>query len=230
HSIEQYLRTVRILFDWFEDQSLLFLNPARALVIAKPPRRVRWTLSDSQVRTILALPDPSSPGGLRDRALVEVAYASAVRRQELTAMSMYDIDLQQAAVRVLGKGRKERMLPLGRNGVKYLENYLKHGRPKLLKDNIDCPALWISRRTRRGLTDDGIARIIKKLGRHAALPHTLTCHVFRRTCATEMLRNGAHPEMVRMLLGHSSLKNLAQYLCINIADIRRMHRRSNPGK
>jgi site-specific recombinase XerD len=230
HTIEQYLRSARLFFGWLEQQSLLFLDPASSLVIAKPSRRVRWVLSEAQVRTLLAQPDPSRAEGLRDRALLEVAYATAVRRGELAAMDVCDIDRKQALVRVRGKGSRDRMLPLGRNALRQLALYFEHGRPRLLKDSIDCPALWVARRTRGRIADDGIGQLLGRLGEQAGLPRPLTCHVLRRSCATQMLRNGAHPEAVRMLLGHSTLGTLAQYLAVTVADIRRMHSQSNPGK
>jgi len=230
HSLLQYLTTVRLFFAWLEAESMLFINPAAELVIPKPPRVVRWILSAQQITAVLNVPDVSRPVGLRDRALLEVAYATAVRREELTGISIFDVDLTQATVRVLGKGRRERMLPLGRHGARYLARYLKHARSKLLRNNIDSSALWISLLTARALTDEGIAQVFERIGQQAALRRNLTCHVFRRTCATQMLRNGAHPETVRMLLGHSTMKNLAQYLNITIGDIRSMHKASNPGK
>ena len=94
----------------------------------------------------------------------------------------------------------------------------------------DASALWLSQITGERLFSNSIAAMLRKLGNKAALPHGLTCHTFRRTCATELLRNGAHPEMVRMMLGHSSLNTLAQYLRVTINDIKSMHENSNPGQ
>jgi site-specific recombinase XerD len=176
-------------------------------------------------------------------------------------LTIYDVDLPNRTVRVLGKGRKERVLPIGKHAAGHLRDYLQHGRPKLLKrraasqsgsklragatfscssqptltnqrpkETIEETALWLSHNTGEPLFADGVTFALRKLGKQAGLPQALTCHVFRRTCATAILRNGAHPEMVKTMLGHSSLKSLAQYLRVTIQEIKRMHAHSKPGR
>jgi len=230
HTIELYLTTVRRLFAWLEKQDLLFLNPATDLIVAKADRTARWVLSEQEIKTVLAVPDLSTPVGQRNRAILETAYATAVRRQELIGLTVYDVDLREKTIRVLGKGRKQRMLPLGKHAAQHIAAYLSHGRPKMLGRRPDNPALWLSYRDGKALRHDATGQFFRCLGKKAGLKKPLTCHVLRRTCATALLRNGAHPEMVRMLLGHSSLKTLAQYLNISIRDVFDLHRRSNPGK
>ena len=230
HTIELYLRVVRMFFHYLEDQSSIFINPAASFIIPKPKRNLGWVLSSEDIQNILAVPDLSTPLGQRDRAILELAYTTGVRIGELANLSVYDVDSPNQTVRVLGKGKRERTLPLGKHTVRYLKAYLQNTRPKLLKNTLDTEALWISNHTGKKLSDDGIAQVLKQIGKVAGLSQNLSCHVFRRTCASEMLRNGAHPEMVKRMLGHNSMKTLSQYLQVTINDIRNMHKNSRLGK
>ncbi len=147
HTVELYLRVVRKFFADLDSRSLIFVNPAAGLVVGKPERKLRWTLSDAEVRRVLAVPDLSIPTGLRDRAMIELLYAAGLRIGELAGLRVDDVDIANQTIRVLGEGRKERVLPIGKHAVRHLRDYVKHGRPKLLKEGIDEPALWLSIKT-----------------------------------------------------------------------------------
>ena len=230
HTIELYLRVVRMFFHYLEDHSFIFINPAANFIIPKPKRKLGWVLSAEDIDKILAVSNIATCLGQRNRAILELAYTTGVRIGELAYLSVYDVDIPNQTVRLLGKGKKERILPLGKHAVHYLKVYLQNSRSTLVKENLDIDALWISNNTGRKLSDDGIAQLLKSIGKTAGLSQNLTCHVLRRTCATEMLRNGAHPEMVKRMLGHNSMKTLTQYLQVTIKDIRNMHKNSRLGK
>ena len=228
-SLDRYLRTVRQFFGWLENQQQLFLNPALGLEIPKTPRKLLPVPSEEEVTRLLAQPNVNTSWGLRDRALLETMYATGARREELHRMDSEHLDLDNGLVRVLGKGRRERMLPLGKQAIQWLGQYLKNARPKLLRERTDERALWIDRHGQR-LGYPMFHQIVRVHARGASLVTPFTPHSLRRACATHMLRRGAHPLQLQLLLGHSSLKHLGAYLRLSITDLQRAHAQTNPGR
>ena len=139
-----------------------------------------------------------------------------------------DVALEAGTLRVTGKGRKERVLPLTKAAVRWLGRYTQHTRPKLLKGKLDEPALWIDLHGGR-LASPALDAVVKKCARKARL-RRITVHTLRRACATHLLQNGAHPFFVKELLGHATMKHLAHYLRLSIADVKAMHRQSRLGR
>jgi integrase/recombinase XerD len=228
-SIEIYLRSMRQFFSWLESSQILFLNPAAGLVIPAPERKLLPVPSEEEIRRLLVQPNVHTNCGLRDRALLETAYSTGARGKELCGLQLKDLDLEQGLVRVLGKGKKQRMLPLGQEAVRWLKQYIAEARAKLLKGRTDESALWL---TTRG-TPLGYMPWAQLLRRHvqgASLTTPVSPHSIRRACATHMLRHGAHPLQLQLLLGHSSLKTLSQYLRLTIAEIKATHAQSPPGR
>jgi integrase/recombinase XerD len=228
-SLEVYLRTVRQFFGYLETQQILFLNPAADLVIPCPPRKLLPVPSEEEMMRVIVQPDVSTWTGLRDRALLEMAYSTGARRQELSELKVSDVDLAQGTVRVLGKGKKERILPLGKQARSWLERYLAEARPQLLDENTGEVALWIDRQAKK-LGYFAFEQLIKRHAKAAGVSTPISPHSFRRACATHMLRQGAHPVQLQMLLGHSSLHNLSQYLRLTITELKETHAKSNLGQ
>ena len=141
---------------------------------------------------------------------------------------MTDPNNDRRTLRVLGKGRKERVVPTGWNAGDWLARYLKEARPQLAADDEACDALWISRHG-KAMTYHGLAEVLKRLTRKAGL-RPFGHHAIRRACATHMLQAGAHPSQIQLLLGHSGLKTLSQYLRVSITELQQAHARQNPGK
>lgn len=221
------LRTLRKFFGWLEETGQLFWNPCGELSLPRSPRKLLPVPSEKQMRQLLAQPKLATPVGQRDRALLEVAYGCGLRREELLRLDVLDVDLKSERLRVQGKGRRERVVPLGRHAKEWLGQYLDHSRPRLLKEAIDERALWISRQGGR-ISIPSVHAIVRRHGAAAGL--RLSAHDLRRACATHMLRNGAHPVQIQLLLGHANLKHLGQYLRVSIRDLRQMHQNSKPGK
>jgi len=228
-----YMRSVRNLSNWMESEGMLFDNPARNV---KPPRyqkKLPTVHSEKDISRLLEQPSPTTAEGIRDRALLEIGYSCALRREELARLTLHDPDFLQNTLRIIGKGSRERMLPLARQSAAWLRNYTDNARKELLKrnksDDSATDALWINH-TGRPLTGQGINGILKQHGRDAAIKPAITIHALRRACATHMLRNGAHPIQIQMLLGHADMSHLSQYLRLTITDIKKMHQNSNPGK
>ena len=231
-SLEVFLRAGRNLFNWMEAEGMLFDNPAAALKTPKYERKLLPVPSEAELRRLLAQPAVTTPVGIRDRAILEVGYCCALRREELARLTLRDPDFLQKTLRVLGKGSRERMLPLGEEAFTWLRRYVEDARPALLGRNAAAAALdvlWIST-DGKPFGGQGISVMLKKYGRAAKLSVNITPHSLRRACATHMLQRGAHPVQIQMLLGHATMRHLAQYLRLTITDIKRMHAQSRPGK
>lgn len=228
-TIELYLRSVRKFFTYLEGNGYLFINPAERLIVPHAERKLHFVPEVKEVAKLLAMPDVTTTYGLRDRAMLETAYSSGTRIEELEKLDLADLNIREATLRVKGKGNKERILPLGKEAVKWLAEYVHTARPKMLIGNQVEEALFLNCRGERwGI--QGMSKTISKYGKEANFPYPVTVHFLRRCCATHMLRNGAHPVEIQMLLGHSTFKTLSQYLRLNISDIMETHSRSKPGR
>lgn len=229
NTVVSYLTAIQSLFKYLEDRQELFINPAASLIIPIRKRRLQPVPTEDEVKKILARPDVSTPSGIRDRALLETLYGSGVRVTELRMMDIYDVNLKQGLARVLGKGEKERMVPLSRLSIFWTNAYLNDVRPGFAKHNPGNPALWMGPRGSR-LHLLSIERNIHDYGIKAGIKCPVTPHALRRACATHMLRNGAHPAAIQMLLGHATLESLSHYLKITITDMIKTHSRGKVGK
>jgi len=227
-SVELYCRTARRFFDWLTDTQRIFVNPGAEFVIPRVKYNIRDVPSEEDVRRLLEAPDTNTAVGLRDRAIMETAYGTGARVSEVVGLEIGDVELQDGRVRLRGKG-KERLVPLGRQACHWIKCYLHVARPTLLGERPAGRALWIGSYG-KPLSDPAVRVQIRKHAASAGIPPPLSPHSLRRACATHMLRNGAHPEQIRVLLGHADLKTLSQYLQVSLKDLKAMHERSNPGK
>jgi len=227
--IEGSLRAVKLFFDFLQDDGVLFENPARKLKIPKSPVILGHVLTEGEIKRLITMPNLATNEGMRDRAIMETLYSTGIRQAELLGLAVCDVDLDRMTVRVTGKRKKVRVLPLGRQAVKYLNLYLQHARPWLLRFVENPPeALWISRR-RVPVDKNTFSRMLTGYCREAGV-ELLGVHTFRRSCATHMLQNGAHPVVVAQLLGHSNLSSLAHYLRTTITELKQAHARTVLGR
>ena len=228
-TIESALRAASLFFRFSEENGDLFENPARRLKIRKAPVIMGTILTEKEILQLLAAPDLTRPRGLRDRAILEVLYSTGMRRGEAAALSIFDVQPDEATVSVTGKGRKQRLLPLGRHAVKYLRLYLHEARQSFTPRLCPSPdALWLDR-YRKALSAQGLADVISLAGRKAKLDKPVDAHTLRRSCATHMLRGGAHPVAVARMLGHTGLRSLSHYLSTTITDLMQAHAQTKPG-
>ena len=229
HSICSFLQSMKMTFTFMEDRAILFDNPTRDMIITKPKPELGLVLTQQEIRDLLAQPDLTTPHGVRDRAIIETFYGAGVRLGECAAITIYDVDVDNQTVTVTGKGSKQRIIPIGRHAAKYLGLYLRDARKRLLRDDLPPEELWLGRGGGRPLGAATLRQIIKRHADAADLPEETDTHCLRRTCATHMLRGGAHPVAVAQMLGHSDLSSLAHYLKTTIADLKNTHEQSNPG-
>lgn len=228
-SISLYLRAVRKLFNYLEDTGQVFINPANSLIIPRAKTIIKPVPTQKQMQQLLSQPDISKPTGIRDRAVMETFYSTGIRLEELISMNIYDMDLKQGRVKVTGKGNKERVVPMGKKAVFWTDQYLKNVRSQFLRNRPDQHALWLGFQGKR-INLLIVERFINDYGKQAKIRHPVTPHALRRACATHMLKNGAHPVQIQMLLGHASLKSLGQYLKVTITDMMKTHSKGKPGK
>lgn len=219
---------LRAFFKWLTRQRVLSVNPASELVLPKLERRLpRAVLNEAEIETVLAIPDTTDVLGLRDRAILETFYSTAMRRTELCRLGVWDIDAERGtALIVRGKGKRDRVVPIGERALLWLGRYREHARPELVVPP-DEGVLFLSRRgdpLAPNYLTGRVSRIIAsaKLGKRGA------CHLFRHSVATIMLDNGADIRFIQELLGHVEVSTTQIYTQVSIRALKRVHARTHP--
>ncbi len=184
-------------------------------------------LAVEQVDTLLSQPDVATPRGLRDRALIELLYATGLRVSELVGLKATDLNLEAGYLTCLGKGSKERLVPIGDTAAIWVQQYVKEGRPALLR-NRPSPRLFVNARDGGVLSRSGFWRILAAYGRQAGLPRGLSPHVLRHSFATHLLEHGADLRAIQMMLGHADLSTTQIYTHVLEARMRALYDRFHP--
>lgn len=226
-STARMLSAVRRLFQHLYREKIRDDDPSALLASPKLPQRLPKDLSEAQVERLLQAPTVEEPIELRDKAMLEVLYATGLRVSELVGLTMSDVSLRQGVVRVIGKGNKERLVPLGEEAVYWLEQYLVHGRPWLLNgQSLDI--LFPSNRARQ-MTRQTFWHRIKHYAQLAGIDsEKLSPHVLRHAFATHLLNHGADLRVVQMLLGHSDLSTTQIYTHVATERLRQLHQQHHP--
>ncbi len=226
-SSARMLSAIRRLFQYLYREKARDDDPSALLSSPKLPQRLPKDLSEAQVERLLQAPCLDRPIELRDKAMLELLYATGLRVSELVGLSMSDISLRQGVVRVIGKGNKERLVPLGEEAVHWLESYLEHGRPWLLNgQSIDV--LFPSQRAQQ-MTRQTFWHRIKHYAVIAGIDsEKLSPHVLRHAFATHLLNHGADLRVVQMLLGHSDLSTTQIYTHVATERLRQLHQQHHP--
>ena len=223
-----HLGAVQRFFAWLCRENLLPANPAADLDLPrKLPRSLPRSLSLAEVETILAVPDVSDPLGVRDRAILETLYGTALRRREIVNLDVGDVDRARGIVLVRrGKGGKDRLAPLGAQALAWVERYLEKCRP-LLEVSAHETALFLSGYGGR-LSPNYLGNWVRRTIDAAQIGKTGSCHLFRHACATHLLENGADLRMIQELLGHARLDTTQIYTAVSITQLREVHARCHP--
>jgi len=222
------LRAIKSFFRFLTEENYLVADPARGVSYAREPKKLpRSILTQSEAKKILHAPDTKTVLGYRDRAILEVLYSSAIRRKELSDLLLQDIDTEEGLIRVNeGKGKKDRIVPLGKIACRYLENYIKAVRPSLIRHPYENHLFLSLRGTQ--LQRNDISIIARYYAEKSKIKKRVTTHTFRHTCATLMLRNKANIRHIQELLGHSSLNSTQIYTSVSIADLKEVHSKCHP--
>lgn len=220
------LSALKSFYRFLQEESLRPDNPALPLRGPKTLRTLPKTLSEKEVEDLIDRTGKDSPAGLRDAALVEVLYATGLRVSELTGLTLMQLDLEAPLIRTMGKGSKERLVPLGRSAHLALKTYLEKGRPALVKHPMTS---WVFLNRRGGrLTRQGFWKILKGYGTQAGISKKLSPHTLRHTFATHLLEGGADLRSIQTLLGHADISTTQIYTQITREHLREVYRRYHP--
>lgn len=226
-SSARMLSAIRRLFQYLYREKARDDDPSALLASPKIPQRLPKDLSEAQVERLLQAPCIDEPIELRDKAMLELLYATGLRVSELVGLSISDVSLRQGVVRVIGKGNKERLVPLGEESVYWLENYLEYGRPWLLNGQ-SLDVLFPSKRAQQ-MTRQTFWHRIKHYAVIAGIDsEKLSPHVLRHAFATHLLNHGADLRVVQMLLGHSDLSTTQIYTHVATERLRQLHQQHHP--
>ncbi|MBM3156530.1 MAG: tyrosine recombinase XerC [Chloroflexi bacterium] len=225
-SISRKLSALRSFYRYLNRENLVGADPLSTVSAPKLEKRLPTFLTIDEITRLLKAPDTSTPQGLRDRAILELLYASGLRLSEIVSLDMSDVDLNSRQLRAWGKGAKERIVLMGIPAAKALQRYVKQGRPQL-SGKKSTSALFLNRFGNR-VAERRIQYIIKKYARQAGMDTRVFTHIFRHTFATHMLDGGADLRAVQELLGHVRLATTQVYTHVSQNQIRRTYLAAHP--
>lgn len=225
-TLSRYLSVFRQFYQWMLRQSLIASDPTALVESPKLGRGLPKALSESQVEALLNAPPVDTAVGLRDRTMLELMYATGLRVSELVNLELANVNRNQGVVRVMGKGAKERLVPLGDEALDWLQKYLDSARTELLK-GADCSQLFVTAR-RQGMTRQAFWYAVRRHARAAGVTQHVSPHVLRHSFATHLLNHGADLRVVQLLLGHSDLSTTQIYTHIAREGLKRIHEKHHP--
>ncbi|QXO17816.1 MULTISPECIES: site-specific tyrosine recombinase XerD [Vibrio] len=221
------LSAIRRLFQYLHREKIRSDDPSALLVSPKLPKRLPKDLSEEQVEALLSAPNPEDPIELRDKAMLELLYATGLRVTELVSLTMENISLRQGVVRVIGKGGKERLVPMGENAIEWIETFISQGRSYLLGEQTS-DVVFPSKRAQQ-MTRQTFWHRIKHYAIIAGIDvELLSPHVLRHAFATHLLNYGADLRVVQMLLGHSDLSTTQIYTHVATERLKQLHSEHHP--
>ncbi len=219
------LASIRAYFSFLHDASVITVDPTQGVGTPRVGRRVPSVIPSVDLRILLDAPDPTTAVGLRDRAILELLYATGIRASELCGLTVSSADRASGTLRVFGKGSKERLVPLHRHCVARLTSYIESGRPSLTKRPTD--ALFVSVRG-NPLSPDALRRLLKRHLAAAGVSQGYSPHTLRHSFATHMLEEGADLRTVQELLGHVALTTTQFYTHVSMKRLQDVHRQAHP--
>ncbi|WP_034412202.1 site-specific tyrosine recombinase XerD [Derxia gummosa] len=225
-SANRWLSSLRGFFRWALRERHVVADPTLNIDSARQAPRFPDTLTEAQVDALLNAPDTGTPLGLRDRAMLEVMYATGLRVSELVSLRMFEISLDDHVLRVLGKGARERLVPLGEEAVDWLRHYLARARPSLLgmRQSDD---VFVTNRA-EGMTRQMFWVLVKRHALKAGIEVPMSPHTLRHAFATHLLNHGADLRVVQMLLGHADIGTTQIYTHVARERLRQLHEQHHP--
>jgi integrase/recombinase XerD len=222
------LGAVKRFFRWLVKRRVLEWSPAEALELPRVETRLpKAVLSLAEAEKVLALPDVTTPRGLRDRAILEVLLSTGIRRQELVELRLFDLDVSGGAVTIRqGKGKKDRMIPIGERALAWVERYLEEARPCFVVEP-DQGALFLTTHC-QGLSPEALTKTVRAYVNAAELGKSGSCHLFRHTMATLMLEGGADIRFIQAMLGHADISATQIYTRVAIRKLKEVYERTHP--
>jgi len=225
-SLSRYLSGYRQFYRWMIRERMINEDPTALIESPKLGRGLPKALGESQVEALLQAPDTGRPLGLRDRAMLELMYATGLRVSELTGLQLANLNTSQGVIRVVGKGRKERLVPLGEEAMDWLDRYLTTSRPVLLKGS-QSPFVFVTAR-KTAMTRQAFWYMVRRHALAADISKVISPHMLRHSFATHLLNHGADLRVVQLLLGHSDLSTTQIYTHIAREGLKRLHEAHHP--
>ena len=225
-----HMTDVKMFYRWLVKQNYLLYSPLENIELPKMPKALpKSVLSEKEIEHLMSQPDITRPAGLRDRAMMEVFYSTGIRRSELLALKLHDVDRHRGLMRVTkGKGQKDRIVPIGDRALHWLQRYLQDSRPHLVVAASE-PTLFISKYgTKIGRTT--ITQRFTEYRQAAGIQKPGSVHIFRHTTATVMLDHGADIRHIQALLGHEDLSTTQIYTQVAITQLKAVHNQTHPAK
>jgi integrase/recombinase XerD len=227
-TVARHLVTLRNFFRFAQIQEIVPADPSINLESPKIRRSLPGYLRLEEVERLLAQPNAATPLGLRDRAMLEVLYSTGLRVSELIGLKIADLDSKVGCVRCIGKGDKERIVPVGRKAIGMVEKYLRDARPKLLgKGKPASSALFVNRRG-GPISRVAVWKILSAYGRRAGLRQALTPHMLRHSFATHLLERGADLRSVQLMLGHADISTTQIYTHVVEERLKQIYKAHHP--
>src|SRR6267143_2127927 len=223
----RHLVTLRNFFRFAQIQELISTDPSINLESPKIRRSLPGYLRLEEVERLLTQPDPKTPIGLRDRAMLEVLYSTGLRVSELVGLRVTDLDTKVGCLRCIGKGDKERIVPVGRKALGMVEKYLRDARPEFVGKTAGSPTLFLNRRGHQ-LSRVGVWKILSAYGRRAGLRMALTPHMLRHSFATHLLERGADLRSVQLMLGHADISTTQIYTHVVEERLKQIYKAHHP--
>lgn len=225
-SLARALASLRRFYRYLLREKVIARDPTADIMLPKLGRALPTSLSEEQVEQLLAAPDLSQARGLRDRAMLETLYATGLRVSELVNLTRTQLNLDMGVVRVVGKGDKERLVPMGEEAINWLRRYLGDGRPLLLRERVSEQIFVTARGS--GLTRQALWQNIKRYALQAGIEKRLSPHTLRHAFATHLVNHGADLRVVQMLLGHADLSTTQIYTQVARERLQQLHKRHHP--
>lgn len=225
-SLARQLSALKRYYRWLVREERRSDDPTLNIESPRLPKPLPKSLSETEVEALLDAPDTDTAQGLRDRAMLEVLYACGLRVSELIGLPLISIELKMGVARVMGKGRKERLVPLGEVAVDWLERYLQSARPELLAGR-HSPALFVTARG-EAMTRQAFWYLIKRHAKAAGVTSPLSPHTLRHAFATHLLNHGADLRVVQMLLGHADIGTTQIYTFVARERLKQLHAQHHP--
>ncbi|GIW95233.1 MAG: tyrosine recombinase XerC [Pirellulaceae bacterium] len=227
-SVARHIVSLRMFFRYLQLEGVVTKNPVELLSTPRTWERVPSVLSAEQIEEFLKAPGPADPFWRRDRALLELLYATGCRVSECSNLTIRDTHLEQRYCRCRGKGNKERLVPLNLPAVEAIQAYLAEERPALAARQPAPPDWLLLSRSGRRLRREAIWELVKKYAARAGLPPTITPHTLRHSFATHLLAGGADLRQVQEMLGHANIRTTQIYTHVDLSRLKRIHQRYHP--
>ena len=225
-SISRLVASMRRFYRYALRENLIETDPTLQIESPKLPRSLPKSLNEQEVSDLLSAPDINQPIGLRDRAMLELLYASGLRVSELVTVKVNEVSTQDGVVRVTGKGSKTRLVPMGQEAASWIDQYLNYARPEILQNKL-CDALFVTNRADM-MTRQAFWYLIKRYALLAGIHKHMSPHVLRHAFATHLLNHGADLRVVQMLLGHSDISTTQIYTHVARERLKQLHSVHHP--